>query len=108
MGFGLGAVVQSEDSHDDSVELAGNHDRAGAAAIGSAIGMVVFLERDAEGRVECWSTVPESQTLRRASLVCTTDRSCALANAVTLAISSGECAVVGGQLLMGQVAATFG
>ena len=69
MGVGLGAVVQAEDADDDALEVGGDHDRPGAAAEGPAAGMVVLLRASTPKAALMSATVPESQTLRRASLV---------------------------------------
>ena len=50
MGFGLRPVIQAEDALDHIVQVSGDVDLAGAAAI-FAGGVVVFFQLDAKGRV---------------------------------------------------------
>ena len=100
----LRAVVEAEDADDDALEIVGDQDRPGTAAKGPSAGWSYSWSVTPKAAL-IWATVPASQTLRRASLVSTTARWCAWANATTLAISSADAPWSAASCLAGQVVA---
>ena len=104
MGLSLRAVVQAEDADDDSVEFLGDHDGPGPAAKGSAVRMVILRKLDAEGRAQLGDGPREPDaTARTRSFERRPDPSPGQIG--NLGDIFGRGAVVGGQLISGEVLA---